>query len=1346
MAARSFVFCLLLHLAGVLAPPSASALSERFAAPFHAYLVGPAGGTTGGVAADFNRDGRLDVVTIGSRDLVGSAWILYGGANATFLPPSPITSSLVWPRAVAAADMNGDGLLDLVVARSVYAGSPGVQIVLQNGTTWTTLPLNTVTNDPMDIATADLNHDGAVDVVVANQDANNISVFLGNGDGTLRAHVDYATGTAPKALAIGDLNSDGQADVVTANSTGTGVTIWYGTGTGTLASRNDVATASTEPWDVVIGRFNADAIPDIATVHLIDSKISILLGLGGTSYAAPTSVTPAFGTNLVTEDFNSDGKTDLAFIAGGTGGVVLGTGTGTFGAPISFKAGGVIAFMAGRLHGDLNPDLLAVDPGGALSVLSGNGDGKFGTDKETSAGSGPNAIVVGDVTGDGKPDAIVSDPYAPAIVVVPGDATWTSPGPPTSYAAAGGPVNSLGLADLDGDGDLDVVAGIQASPPNNVEVFYNNGSGAFSTHATYSAPAGSNPRAVVARDCNGDNRPDLFVANGSSAGTGSFSVFLNDGFGGFLSPTTYSVAFSEIVAIVPTNIVGTSAIDLVLADHSGNRVFIYSGNGTGAFSLSKVLSTPAYPVSVSTGDLSDDGLSDIAVLCDNSNEVGIYINSVTNTFTNTDNIFVGYLGFNPGFILGSDLDGDGMRDLVVSNPILNTITFLRRTSSTPTFAPAEPLGVGFNPAWIAVADLDSDADQDILVANSQQPSIQILKNTGPVTPPDLAPTVLTVPSVNVEATGTLTFTVAASDGNGDAISSLGAAPLPTGAVFTPDADGNTSGVFTWTPTTSQVGSYTITFTASNTLSGSAKTTIHVDAYGTQANGTFLWVPQIADIGTHTIRFRAANTRGDPAVTESTVITVSPPSAMALERMAGRLILSPERSMKGPVISIAHSYSATVGDTVAVDVSASDTDSLTANTTGTSGTFSNDLDPVVHAPPHVNAPRGVPLSFTVTASDPNGDAITSLTANLSSLPPGSDAHFTPGAGNTSGVFTWTPAMTDSGIFGVTFTSTNELVGVGATEIHVYPTGPVSYWKLNGNGRDEIGKVNLNPVGTPVYAAGKFNQGIVLDGTGVNGLQATATADQNVQGSRTVECWVNAGANQAQDRILLATQDSPGDNYWLIGVTALGQAWVQVYQDGTYTSDMRSTTVITGGAFHHIAFTTDGTTLTFYVDGVVQTTSTQMAACTVAGGTIAVGAGILPARSGTVDEIRVWNVALTQAQIQATMNSELTGYVTAVEGPSPPVYRNVLRQNAPNPFNPHTEIAFELARAGRTALRIYDARGRLVSTLLDATLPAGPHRATWDGTTDLSGRDVASGVYFYRLDAPGFHESRRMVLTR
>jgi hypothetical protein len=383
---------------------------------------------------------------------------------------------------------------------------------------------------------------------------------------------------------------------------------------------------------------------------------------------------------------------------------------------------------------------------------------------------------------------------------------------------------------------------------------------------------------------------------------------------------------------------------------------------------------------------------------------------------------------------------------------------------------------------------------------------------------------------------------------------------------------------------------------------------------------------------------------------------------------------------------------------------------------------------------------------MTVSDPDGDPMTSLTANLSSLPPG-NATFTAGAGNTSGTFSWTPAMTDSGTFGVTFIATNQLVGVGATEIHVDPIGPVSYWKLNGNGNDEIGKAPLGPVGTPAYGAAKFNQGAILDGAGVNGLGAAATPDHTIPlGPWTVECWVNAGATQAQDKVFLAARDARGDNYWTIGVTTLGKAWFQMYANGSFTTDIRSTTTITGGAYHHVALTTNGTTMTLYVDGAVQTTATPMAACTVAGGTLALGAGSspYPFRSGTIDEIRIWNMTRTQAQILASMNSELNGYATAVEVTSP-AYRDVLRQNAPNPFNPHTEIAFELAKAGRTTLRVYDIQGRLVATLLNGALSAGPHRVTWSGRNQ-SGREAASGIYFYRLDAPGFKETKRMTLAR
>jgi hypothetical protein len=88
---------------------------------------------------------------------------------------------------------------------------------------------------------------------------------------------------------------------------------------------------------------------------------------------------------------------------------------------------------------------------------------------------------------------------------------------------------------------------------------------------------------------------------------------------------------------------------------------------------------------------------------------------------------------------------------------------------------------------------------------------------------------------------------------------------------------------------------------------------------------------------------------------------------------------------------------------------------------------------------------------------------------------------------------------------------------------------------------------------------------------------------------------------------------------------------------------------------------------------------------------------------------------------------------------------LFQNSPNPFSPETRIAFDLPTAGRAELRIYDVRGRLVRTLIDGKRAAGPQSVSWDGR-DETGVEVASGVYFYSLNAPGVDESRRMILVR
>jgi hypothetical protein len=103
------------------------------------------------------------------------------------------------------------------------------------------------------------------------------------------------------------------------------------------------------------------------------------------------------------------------------------------------------------------------------------------------------------------------------------------------------------------------------------------------------------------------------------------------------------------------------------------------------------------------------------------------------------------------------------------------------------------------------------------------------------------------------------------------------------------------------------------------------------------------------------------------------------------------------------------------------------------------------------------------------------------------------------------------------------------------------------------------------------------------------------------------------------------------------------------------------------------------------------------------------------------------------------------VVAVEDAATPSLRPHFAPNLPNPFNPRTTIRYLVAVAGPTRLRILDARGRLVRTLVDRTMAAGWQEATWDGR-DGAGREAPSGVYLARLEAPGGAASRRLTLVR
>jgi hypothetical protein len=135
--------------------------------------------------------------------------------------------------------------------------------------------------------------------------------------------------------------------------------------------------------------------------------------------------------------------------------------------------------------------------------------------------------------------------------------------------------------------------------------------------------------------------------------------------------------------------------------------------------------------------------------------------------------------------------------------------------------------------------------------------------------------------------------------------------------------------------------------------------------------------------------------------------------------------------------------------------------------------------------------------------------------------------------------------------------------------------------------------------------------------------------------------------------------------------------------------------------------------------------------------------VPQIDATTCRLRV--VVLDGEQNVASDDSDGDFSIGSLSAAGMPAARLDLGQNAPNPFNPRTEIRFSLPRAQRAALRIYDLEGKLVRTLVAGRLAAGFHTEVWDGT-DGRGARVSSGLYFYRLETPEHRLTKKMLLLK
>ena len=344
----------------------------------------------------------------------------------------------------------------------------------------------TASNQPVALAVGDLNLDGKPDVVTANQIDNNITLFIGKGDGTFTAPGQVFTATQQGYadwVAIADLNSDGKPDLATTGWGDPGGDYLLGNGNGTFQGLKFVEYAmgyqenQTISFAGLVGDFNQDGRPDfmVANGDALANTLVVFLNQGSGTFAkgiaSPALTGPCSDT---LGDFNRDGILDLAVtsIELGQVGIHLGKGNGTFKAPLAVS---VAAAPCGIATGDLNQDgkldLAVTNPGTTTaSVLLGKGDGTFQNATTVAVGGTPvyRQPLLVDLDRDGGLDLVTALQVSTKIAVLHGNHDGTFGKLVLISATACAPCSGLAATDLNGDGKLDLALSCRDTPAMGV--------------------------------------------------------------------------------------------------------------------------------------------------------------------------------------------------------------------------------------------------------------------------------------------------------------------------------------------------------------------------------------------------------------------------------------------------------------------------------------------------------------------------------------------------------------------------------------------------------------------------------------------------------------------------------------------------------------------------------------------------------------------------------------------------------------------------------------------------------------------------------------------------------------
>ena len=333
------------------------------------------------------------------------------------------------PFNVVAADVNGDGKLDLICSvdglpSDSVAGNT-LTVLTNNGNgTFTFSASLTVGYNPF-VATADVNHDGKMDLISANYNDNTLTVLTNDGTGVFGSNATYNVGLNPIVVLAANVNGDGRQYLFSLNNGDNTLTVLTNNGSGVFIYSATNAVGN-NPVSLVTADVNNDGKLDLICANADDNSLLVLTNNGFGVFGSNATYTVGNGpNNVAAADVNGDNKVDLISANDGPGGngntltVLTNSGSGKFVFSATLTVGKNPFVTAADMNGDNQTDLvIASTTASTVLVLTNNGIGVFGSNATYSVGLQPYDVIAADLNSDGKLDLVTANNNDASLTVL----------------------------------------------------------------------------------------------------------------------------------------------------------------------------------------------------------------------------------------------------------------------------------------------------------------------------------------------------------------------------------------------------------------------------------------------------------------------------------------------------------------------------------------------------------------------------------------------------------------------------------------------------------------------------------------------------------------------------------------------------------------------------------------------------------------------------------------------------------------------------------------------------------------------------------------------------------------